>query len=59
MNRGALILHAVVSLALLVAYTVLQALGHDANELLGILAAYLGGAGVQAATTEQGKSGGS
>lgn len=40
------ILHAVIALALIVAYVVLRALGHDEPTLLGILGGQLGSLGV-------------
>ncbi len=39
--------HALISVALIVCYTVLTAIGHDGTVLLGALGGYLGGAGVQ------------
>lgn len=47
MSQGLqLIVHGVVVLALITAYTVLSVLGHDGNGVLGAFAGYLGAAGV-------------
>ena len=43
-----LILHAIVVLAGVVAYTVLEATGHSGNTVLGAVLAYGTGAGIQA-----------
>ena len=45
----ALLIHGLVTICLVAAYTTLEALGHDGTPLLGVLAGYLGGAGVQQA----------
>lgn len=46
----AVILHAVLFVAIVVGYTVLTALGHDGNALLGLLVGQAAGAGIQAGT---------
>lgn len=43
-----LLSHTLIALALIVAYAVLTALGHDANQLLVILGGYAGGVAVAA-----------
>lgn len=46
---AAAVMHTVVLLALVISYTVLTALGHDASNELELLGAYAVGAGVQKA----------
>lgn len=57
MSRAALIVHAVVSVALIAAYGVLEALGHSDTALLGLLVGYLGGVAAQRGVAETGKVG--
>lgn len=45
-------MHIVVVIVIVVSYTVLTALGHDASDELHLLGAYVIGAGVQAAGTK-------
>lgn len=51
MDKTVAIIGGVVAVALIVAYAVVTATGHDADALLGVLAGYLGGAGTHAAVT--------
>lgn len=46
-----LLSHTLIALALIAAYAVLTALGHDANQLLVILGGYAGGVAVTATTS--------
>lgn len=46
-----LLAHTLIALALIVAYVVLTALGHDANQLLVILGSYAGGVAVSTTAT--------
>lgn len=57
MSRAALIVHAVVSVALIAAYGILEALGHSDTALLGLLVGYLGGVAAQRGVAETGKVG--
>jgi len=53
-SRLQIITHTVVLIVLAVCYTVITALGHDGNPLLGVIAGYLGGAGIQQQSTKTG-----
>lgn len=44
--------HAIIAGIIIIAYTILSGLGHDANALLGLLAGQGLGAGVTAVTSE-------
>lgn len=46
------IFHGIVLAALIAAYTVLTATGHDGTALIGAFAGYLGGAGTQTLATK-------
>ncbi len=52
------VLHALIALALIVAYVIVRALGDDAQELLWILAGQLGGVGVTKVAGQLGGRGG-
>lgn len=51
MTRTALIVHAIITVALIAAGTALTVSGHDGSYAWGALGGYLGGAGAQAAGT--------